>query len=245
MPSTTSLELVSARLAGPSGLPGCRSRSGSFSVVTEATENPSEQNAVPEIQAKQIQFSVPLELNAHHTAVWTKMRMNEFERLGKTYFGECRRLGFYPYLYELHEKIGDEGIYKLATLVSEVLGQIKEPSRAPEPVAQKLPMKSCLKHKNYVINFDGSLFEQAIKNATKRVTKKDLEKRQEYITNTIKRENELFAVELQFLAQSPQIEHETRVQLSDSPRYLRLIDPDAVLRDGPFNRSGPENGAGN
>ncbi len=167
------------------------------------------------------------------------MRLAEIGRLGRAHIESCRKQGTFPYLYDAYQRSGEEDVYRLATIVCETLGLLREPKPVVLP-APKLPMKSCLKRKNYVINFDGSLFDEAKKNAMKRVTKKDMERRQEYITKTIKRENELLEVELRFLAQSPQMEQETRVQMSDSPRYLKLIAPVEVLRDGAFTRQQQE-----
>lgn len=165
---------------------------------------------------------------------WQKLRLDEISKLVNSCKDELRECEGYPYLYELYKNCGKEEIYLLAEILNDVLSKLTKNANSQKEI--KIPLKSCMKKRPFEIHYDENMVEKAKKNAMKRVTKKDLERRENYVKDTVKRENENFEIEMRFLNLSPVMEKETRVTMCKEPSYLKFLNPLEVMKESIFEK---------
>jgi len=164
--------------------------------------------------------------------LWEKLQFEKIKNFSLEHKELWLKLGTYPYLYELYNNNKSEEVYNLCNLISDLLKKLNIKSHTT-PVTSN---KSCLKRKQYILNYDESMVEQAKKNAMKRVTKEDLRRRQEYIASKLKQSNELFEVQRKLLSSSNNIDSNHKVHVMEQPICIRLLEPLEMLKHFMFEK---------
>eukprot|EP00826_Nyctotherus_ovalis_P006495 TRINITY_DN11551_c0_g1_i1.p1 TRINITY_DN11551_c0_g1~~TRINITY_DN11551_c0_g1_i1.p1 ORF type:complete len:284 (+),score=47.69 TRINITY_DN11551_c0_g1_i1:694-1545(+) len=131
--------------------------------------------------------SIEIGRDAGRTLLWERLQFEEIKKFSLEHPQVWAKLKTYPYLYEMYSSENVKAALDLCYLVDGLVKKLNEYLFPPATVSAN---KSCLKRKSYILNYDESMVEQAKKNAMKRVTKEDLRRRQEYVTNKVKQSNE-------------------------------------------------------
>lgn len=202
-------------LLGQNSTVGLNSRTGSFSSLAEAEQQiaPTQQNIFSDEPSK----------------LWEKLRMEQIKELTTQIEVSPKNL---PYLFEMYEISNEENAYKLCSIVTDILREIKE---SPIKKPPQTTLKPSLKKKEYIINYDPSQQEPARKRALKQVTQRDLDIRKEYITTVVRRTNEEINNEAKSTIQKiEQIEPVRKVQITDKLHYIALVAPNEILKESSF-----------